>query len=440
MQAQRTHNVGVEDDGYFLSTLAFMNVIGGTMGDATIPPGCTIFFGELCLLLPDGTVVDTITAKTNYPAFFIPVPGSPFNQRFLINLDAESALFGTGKALAVGVIPPINAAGDAVLDLHYSMHFNGEVVDLVCDNYVEAAVDTRRALKAISRQTQDDSCASGFTSHQVQPATIFYESLTTNPGGGGLSSTPMETERNTVEYRQEAFDIFKTRYGLTFNVSDPDAQAILDTDVNPIAAMVPTLAVSEGYTTSQQIYGMDVKGVPGWEGKLPLTNVGIIEDGYFLTASAALSITGGSIGDVILAPSTIITYGELRIVLDDGTQVDTVLVYMDYPASVFPEPGIPNSFRLVVELISESKFFGKGLCLMSTLITVINLAFDSTTNDFRYWMRFPGTVENPKCDNYVGGDDPSTTTAPTPTSGVPGHVIGMSLGSVVGALAIVFMQ
>lgn len=106
-----------------------------------------------------------------------------------------------------------------------------------------------------------------------------------------------------------------------------------------------------------------------------------------------------------------------------------------------------------------SELFGKGLCLMSALITFINPAGDSI-HDFRYWMRFPGTGDNPKCDNYVQADSTSTATtaaapttpiiaaattpsaAPTPApsiSGAPGHTIG-SLGSLMGALAIVFMQ
>jgi hypothetical protein len=93
------------------------------------------------------------------------------------------------------------------------MHFNDEVTDPVCDNYVGVADETpTRALNAISRQTQDGSCESGFASHQMNPATIFYIGVTaTLRGVDPLSSSPIETEGNTEEYRQGGLRPFLER-------------------------------------------------------------------------------------------------------------------------------------------------------------------------------------------------------------------------------------
>lgn len=224
-----------------------------------------------------------------------------------------------------------------------------------------------------------------------------------NPYTGNLF--PIDSERNTLEYRQAAFDFFQQRYGLTFDPSLEGVQPILGEDgMTPALLMIP-------FRTPIQVYAADFQGSDMLAGKLPMTNLRNEDDGFIVFVTQFYNITGGTIGDVTLFPGILWSYGEYRFMTDDGAVVDTFTVTVHHPAVTQFVPGSTTDTRTVINAVIEHPMYGTGdfLALQSNkAISMTDLAVD-----IRYVVNFEGDFANKVCDNIGPVATIPPTIAPT---------------------------
>lgn len=236
--------------------------------------------------------------------------------------------------------------------------------------------------------------------HGIYDATIVYgiDEQVTNP------FLPMDSERDTYEYRAGAYDFFRQRYGLDFDPSIVGDQVV--TDGAGGQALVQAIKTGEGST--HQVHAIDAQRIARWRGRFPLTSVAFLDDGYFVFALTDLTATGtygGSAGARIRA-GDILVQGEYRMFDGRRRLMDTITYFADTPATVNPFNGdldASDGAQFVnITCRVESPLLGTGLTRgIGEMRPLANGMMDL---DFRYVMHFParladGTVRRPRCGN-----------------------------------------
>lgn len=165
----------------------------------------------------------------------------------------------------------------------------------------------------------------------------------------------MEPERDTLEYRQRAFDWFSSQYDLEIPENFTFAGVILDGKavmlnwrLNPVYRM--------------HVYGIDVQDEPLWRGKYPLSNVRMQDDGYLLQTIAPLNVCGmfglgwDSENCYDVPVGSIILYGEYRPTTDDGEVLTTIQYESNCPVT----PGAVPPFATPINCDLHSEEWGDG--------------------------------------------------------------------------------
>lgn len=242
-----------------------------------------------------------------------------------------------------------------------------------------------------------------YPEHGVYDTTILYMiDEIAAPGEGPF--LPMDVERNTLEYRTNAYAFFDEQFGIDFDPADPANQNASDglgglVQVQPIKTGV-------GDTSTHQVYGIDAQDIPKWRHKMPVTNVALRDDGYFvfiLTDFTAHGEFGGAAG-LPLRAGDILVFGDYRMFDHKDRLLDTLHYRSLTPATVNPFAGAAaasdgaNFVNITCSI--ESDIFGEGL--VRGLGEMRPLPDGSMDLDFRYVMRFPSRLadselEDAKC-------------------------------------------
>ncbi len=261
---------------------------------------------------------------------------------------------------------------------------------------------------AAETQTQEgnygnNKCQKGidrYPEHGVYDTTIVYMiDEVAAPGEGPF--LPMDVERNTLEYRTDAYAFFDEQYGIQFDPNDPANQNASD----GLGGLVQVQPIKTGFgdTSTHQVYGVDAQDIPQRRNKMPLTNVAFRDDGFFVFILADFTAHGefgGAAGQTLRA-GDILVFGDYRMFDHKDRLLDTIHYRALTPATVNPFAGAAsasdgaNFVSITCDL--QSDIFGEGL--VRGLGEMRPLPDGSMDLDFRYVMRFPSRLEDSELDN-----------------------------------------
>ena len=237
-----------------------------------------------------------------------------------------------------------------------------------------------------------------FPEHGVYDATIVY--LIDEVVEGPLF-LPMDVERNTQAYREEAYEFFLEQFGMLFDPDDSEIQFITDGG-NGSANVFP---LKTGVGSTHQVYAVDAQHIPQWRNKLPLTDIALFDDGFFVTLDTDFLVRGAYGGDdgILLPAGTQIVFGEYRMFDASGELLETFKYKSNIPVAAVPVGGSfeasGGAIFVTIACDIESALFGEGN--VRALGEIRPLGEGVTDLDFRYVMHFPGrlaesTVDHPK--------------------------------------------
>ena len=156
------------------------------------------------------------------------------------------------------------------------------------------------------------SCVTPYDEHGVYEAVVVYmiDEIVDGP-----IFLPMDVDRNTFAYRKGAYDFIESRFGLAFDPVQPGIQVISGADGN--ANVFP---LKTGMGSTHQVYGLDAQNIPQWRHKMPITDVALFDDGFFVTLDSPYLVKGtfGGAAGITLPAGTQFVFGEYR--LFDGRQ------------------------------------------------------------------------------------------------------------------------
>lgn len=263
---------------------------------------------------------------------------------------------------------------------------------------------------AAETQTQEgngnhgnNKCQKGierYPEHGVYDTTIVYMiDEIAAPGEGPF--LPMDVERNTLEYRTDAYAFFDEQYGIDFDPADPANQNASD----GLGGLVQVQPIKTGFgdTSTHQVYGVDAQDIPQWRNKMPLTNVAFRDDGYFVFILADFTAHGefGGAAGLTLRAGDILVFGDYRMFDHKDRLLDTIHYRALTPATVNPFAGAASSsdganfVNITCDL--QSDIFGEGL--VRGLGEMRPLPDGSMDLDFRYVMRFPARLSDSELED-----------------------------------------
>jgi hypothetical protein len=237
------------------------------------------------------------------------------------------------------------------------------------------------------------SCDTNFEEHGVYEALVVYLIDEVVEGPVFL---PIDEDRNTIEYRTEAYDFFRERFGLDFDPNDPNIQVI-----SGPSGEANVFPLKTGVGSTHQVYGLDAQNIPQWRHRMPITNAAFFDDGFFVTLDTDYVVTGtfGGANGIVLPAGTQFVFGEYRMFDDSGQLLETFRYRSNIPVTAGPVGGsfeFSNGAVFInIACDIESKTFGHGN--VRALAEVTPLADGRTDLDFRYVMKFPARL----------ADDPS---------------------------------
>lgn len=261
---------------------------------------------------------------------------------------------------------------------------------------------------AAETQTQEgnygnNKCQKGidrYPEHGVYDTTLIYMiDEIAAPGEGPF--LPMDVERNTLEYRTDAYAFFDEQYGIQLDPNDPANQNASD----GLGGLVQVQPIKTGFgdTSTHQVYGVDAQDIPQWRNKMPLTNVAFRDDGYFvfiLSDFVAHGEFGGAAGRTLRA-GDIVVFGDYRMFDHKDRLLDTIHYRALTPATVNPFAGAASASDganfVSITCAVESDIFGEGVT--RGLGEMRPLPDGSMDLDFRYVMRFPSRLEDSELDD-----------------------------------------
>ncbi len=234
------------------------------------------------------------------------------------------------------------------------------------------------------------SCASPYEEHGVYEAVVVY--LIDEVVDGPIF-LPIDVERNTVQYRQDAYDFFLERFGLEFDPVEPGIQVISGADGD--ANVFP---LKTGTGSTHQVYGMDAQNIPQWKHKMPITDVALFDDGYFVTLDSDYLVKGtfGGEAGITLPAGTQFVFGEYRMFDGRGRLLETFKYRSNIPVTAGPVGGSfdysNGAVFINIACDIESDLFGHGN--VRALAELTPLADGRTDLDFRYVMKFPARLSD----------------------------------------------
>lgn len=238
-------------------------------------------------------------------------------------------------------------------------------------------------------------CSTPYAEHGVYEATILYMIDETIDGPLFL---PMDIDRNTLEYRQSAYDYFETQFGIIFDPQNLGIQVIAD-DLGGTANVFP---LKTGTGSTHQVYGIDAQKIPQWRHKMPMTDIAFFDDGFFVTLETDFKLRGefGGPTGVILAAGTQLVFGDYRMFDGNGELLETFRYRSNIPVVGIPVTGNPETsdgaLFLTIACDIESDLFGSGN--VRSLAEIKFLPDGKTDLDFRYVMRFPARLSETDLD------------------------------------------
>ncbi|MEM9386025.1 MAG: hypothetical protein AAGA68_13250 [Pseudomonadota bacterium] len=252
---------------------------------------------------------------------------------------------------------------------------------------------------ANAEEASPRNCDTPWANHGVSEATIVYGADELIPPGEG-PFLPMDEVRNTPAYRALAFDFFEARFGVAFDVNNPGIQIAVDAS-GRVAEMQP---IKFGLGSTHQVYAIDAQRIPRWRHRMPMTNVALRDDGYFVFIGAdgfEVNGTYGGEAGVTLPAGTVVLLGEYRMFDENDELMDTLRYFSDQPAFAVVDPGAPLPTTLfTITCKVQSEIFGEGQ--VGALGQLVALEDGSTDLDFRYTLRFPARIRDsglirPRC-------------------------------------------
>ncbi len=244
------------------------------------------------------------------------------------------------------------------------------------------------------------ACETPYEEHGVYDATIVYM---VDEIANGAFFLAMDADRNTEAYRQYAYDFFSARFGIDFDVSNGDMQVVGDGE----GGVAHVVALKPDISSTHQVYGIDAQRIPQWRSKMPLTQVAFFDDGFFVTMETDLRVHGtfGGKDGIVLPAGTQLVAGEYRLFDDKANLLETFRYKSNIPVAALPVGGsfeaTEGAVFLTIACEVESALFGHGN--VRALGEIRPLPGGRTALDFRYVMRFPGSLaeggsQRPHCD------------------------------------------
>ena len=243
------------------------------------------------------------------------------------------------------------------------------------------------------------SCATAYEEHGVYEGVVIYliDEIVDGP-----VFLPIDDDRNTYEYREEAYDFFRTRFGLDFDPADPEIQFLDGPD-----GQANVFPLKTGVGSTHQVYGVDAQNIPKWRHKMPITNTALFDDGFFVTLDTDYVVRGTFGGEkgIVLPAGTQFVFGEYRMFDDRGRLLETFEYRSNIPVTAGPVGGSfdfsKGAVFINIACDIESELFGNGN--VRALAELTPLPDGRTDLDFRYVMKFPArladnpNVRRPRC-------------------------------------------
>ena len=179
---------------------------------------------------------------------------------------------------------------------------------------------------------------------------------------------PMEEGRDTPEYRQAAIAWFKLHYDLDI---PPDAQhndILFKDDAHPNGQ-----AIMQVWRTNplyrMNVTGVDVQGHPRWQGKLPINNAFMKDDGYMIivTDPDGLVVHGlfGDMEDPVngyrVPAGSFILYGYYRLFTETRSGKEKFQTEFQYEANCPVTPSQYPPYAVPINCEINHSEFGHGL-------------------------------------------------------------------------------
>jgi hypothetical protein len=277
--------------------------------------------------------------------------------------------------------------------MHYiRKYWNLGLISLAACQPAEPSSQVERAELGSSEQqlTYTGSCSSGYEHHGVYETTMLFGIDETRSGDAFVDMAP---ERNTLAYRTAAYQFFSERYGLSFDPDQPGQQFVSDGQGG--LAFVWPLALGTG--PSHQVHALDAQHIPEWRNLIPVTNLALWNDSYFVFAVTNFRVHGtygGAAGATVRA-GDLLAFGQYRMIDDRGRLLDVITFQGDTPTLLTPFTGDPatSAGAVMVGISAEatSDFLGDGIIRGTGEIRP--LADGRLHLDFRYVLRVPGKLD-----------------------------------------------
>ena len=136
------------------------------------------------------------------------------------------------------------------------------VLSTVAACIIGGVADARaQVLETVSARALQQ-CATPYADHGVSETTIVYGIDRVVPDDDLF--LPMDVERNTAAYRQQAFTFFAERFGVRFDIARTDDQE--ETDAAGRSAVMRPIRLTRG--ASHQVYAIDDQDIARINGAL----------------------------------------------------------------------------------------------------------------------------------------------------------------------------
>jgi hypothetical protein len=383
-------NLAVKDDGYIITNPGEALLVTGETpsGSAGIPPGGHISFSESRIMSSEGTIVDTVVTKAMVPSMVTPVPGNSGKMRYSADLYATSKIFGIGQLRAIGEFEGDLHLGPTIGEFQQIARFEEAPVGIPsgtrCNNS-----------KRPKAHTSMGKCQGGLDGASVHSATIYYFFDSPLPSPGTLPPWNMDQRKDTFKFRNECYDFFEQRFGVTLNPTNSGYQFITTDEAAPLPDFSNVVAIVVGQNYNFHAYGVDIQGLD-LDGLFPATNLKLNGNGYTVNFIQDTTLTGGTIGTInVSGYGDVLSCIDHDLVADDGAFVANIQERTNYPATAFLVPGLHGT-RFLSDFVATSKQLGVGRSMSCNVV-------DSAkgTVSLRYVMHFNDTfVAHLGCRNY----------------------------------------
>jgi len=208
---------------------------------------------------------------------------------------------------------------------------------------------------------------------------------------------PMETWRDTSEYREAAYEWFMQQYELALPGGTGFGDLIFDNKtvflnwrINPFYRM--------------NVVGVDVQNTSSWRGRYPVGNAQMLDDGYIVQVIAPGFVVHGTFAEEMgfgeagyeVPIGSFILFGEYRMVTDDGETQITFPYASDCPVTPSPYPPFTTPINCKIRHPELGVGLNDGQTRLASdavrsvyRITIPELISDATNLDQRHSSNLP---------------------------------------------------